>query len=236
MMTQDELDKRIGDHEEWFATGRSGKQLELTDVTLGGRLIRNRRLHDCILQGVDLSGCMLENTKFLRAKLDNVIFDHAVAQNCEFSDAKVSNCSFADTDLACARFDGVYARKCKFVNAKLTQSFFVKSHLDSIVFDRCDMTESNFFRTHAFQCSFAASILKGVDFTHSLLIEADLRSSNIQDVLFDCVKLDRPLVCGLKGPVASIGGLSVECADYSFFADGTDVRSLDDFLALVRKP
>lgn len=181
MLTQQELNKMIENHQLWIIESKSrGKQLCLEDATLINLDIVNKNLTDVVLVGSILQKCFLTNTDFYYSNLASINFfevrlngviltksnlDYSIFKKCEATNSKAIKATFYES----------VVEEVDFSNSSMMKAKFMFSNLKNVKFVNYDLSRA----------SFRNSILQDVDFTGADLSEVDLSNVKINNVVFN---------------------------------------------------
>lgn len=132
-ITQQELDKKIAEHEDWVLQS-TGRRLELSFVKIDGLTISGN-LDDAIFEGCEFVRCILNCGSFSDAEFTECAFDRCEFMWADLSGSSFTDCSFIMCRMPYANTSGTMFLRCDLSDGGLPEGrSFIDSKLSKVDF------------------------------------------------------------------------------------------------------
>jgi len=176
MITQEQLNEVVKEHELWLKDHKQGKRAELHDYRFGSLLEKI----DLDLSGVNLSEADLSGSSFYKAKLIGVNLSGANLKGTSFMDVDLTDAVLDDIDMpngsiSHSNLTRVNAKRANFINCHMWDNCYENAVLSASRFIAAALCDGNFRGANLSSCDFRWADLDYVHFENAILSNADLR-------------------------------------------------------------
>lgn len=176
MISAEELDKVLKDHELWLKDYTQGKRAELNGYRFGDFSLKD----DLNLSGINLSEADLSGSSFIKvrlvgadfsgAKLEGAIFMEVDLTDAVLDDIDIQNGSISHSDLT-----RVHAKRANFINCHMWDNCYENAVMIASRFIAAELCDGNFSGADLSSCDFRWTDLDYVHFENAKLSNVDLR-------------------------------------------------------------
>lgn len=227
-MTQQDLNKRIKDHELWLQD-KGGVRLYLFKYDLIGMELSGD-LSRAVFDLSDFTFTTITNAKLHTAQINECDFSNSIMSNVEFNDAKITGgCKFLSAEIKDTNFHNSTLEGANFNGAKLTDVELGSADIDDASFIKAELTSvgnlpATKLNMNNVNCE--GGIWKNCAFHEATIRDLGLVNSNFSNVIFFNCHLYNPILTdadwfagGLSGGRLYGGDFTGITTDGSFIKD-----------------
>ena len=179
MISAEELDKVLKDHELWLKDHTQGKRAELNGYRFGDLLLKD----DLNLSGINLSEADLSGSSFCKVRLVGANLSGAKLVGANFMEVDLTDAALDDIDIhngsiAHSELTRVHAKRANFINCHMWDNCYENAVLTASRFIAAELCDGNFRGADLTSCDLRWSDIDYVHFENANLTDVDLRWTN----------------------------------------------------------